>query len=114
METREIASGQWAEFFERFTRDHDGDPATLRILRGDLGAQVEARALPFEGISPDRRGGEPITIDLGRGLATHIEHRVVAPRRVWAQFDENGRDVSLEIESADDTKTIIELSRSDS
>jgi len=113
MDTREIASSQWSEFFERFTREHDGVPATLRVMRGDIGAQVEARALPFEGISPDRRGGDPITIDLGRGFATHIEHRVTAPRRVWAQADENGRDVSLEIESADDTKTIIEISPSE-
>ena len=72
------------------------DGKTLTLATGDLGAQVEARALPFEGISPDRRGGEPITIDLGRGFATHIEHRVAAPRRVWAQVDENGREVSHE------------------
>ena len=113
METREIASAQWTEFFERFTREHDGVPATLRVLRGELGAQVEARELPFEGISPDRRGGDPITIDLGRGLPTHIEHRVVAPKRVWAQADEKGRDVALEIESGDDTKTIIEIAASE-
>jgi hypothetical protein len=110
METREIASAQWTEFFERFTREHDGAPATLRVLGGELGAQVEARELPFEGISPDRRGGDPITIDLGRGLGTHIEHRVTAPKRVWAQVDENGRDIALEIESADNTKTIIDFS----
>jgi hypothetical protein len=37
---------------------------------------------------------------------------VVAPKRVWAQADDNGRDVALEIESADDTKTILEISPS--
>ncbi len=109
METREIARSEWKEFFERFTREHDGDKATLRILSTETGAQVEAWELPFEGISPDRREGVPITIDLGKNPDDHIEHRVTSPTRIWAQIGDEGKEIALEIESEDSTKTILDF-----
>ena len=109
METREIARSEWKTFFERFSKAHEGSPATLRILSSATGAQIEGWELPFEGISPDRREGVPITIDLGRDPNDRVEHQVAAPTRVWTQVAEDGKEIALEIESSDATKTILEF-----
>jgi hypothetical protein len=105
METREIASAEWAEFF-------GVSPASTTASRpppcppGRVGRPVEARDFPSRISRP--RGGDPITIDLGRARP----HRAPRHRRsVWVQADEkDGTSRSRSV--GDDTKTIIEIAAS--
>ncbi len=108
--TREISSTEWFDYFGRFNREHDGQLSTLRILNTGFGAQVEARNLPFVGIVAGRSAPSPIEISLGRGVSTtHIEHNLPDPVRVFVQSGADGRELAIEIESKDGTKTILEI-----
>ncbi len=108
--TREISATEWFDYFGRFNREHDGQLSTLRILNSGFGAQVEARNLPFVGVVSGRSAPSAIEISLGRGVSTtHIEHNVPDPIRVWVQSGADGREVAIEIESKDGTRTILEM-----
>ncbi len=107
--TREIPSSHWFDYFSRFNKEHDGEKATLRILSPGFGAQVEARNLPLEGVVSGHGKTHEITITLGRGLSTHIEHVVTDPVRVWVQLGADGRETAIDIESKDGIKTILEI-----
>ena len=53
MKNRQVPHAEWPRFFEGFTRRHQGWLATVRVVDERLGAQVEARDLPLEGIVVD-------------------------------------------------------------
>jgi hypothetical protein len=107
-ETREIPRDDWAPFFTAFTRRNAERPASVQVLSRDIGAQYEARRLALQGIFLER-GLTTITIVLGRSPQL-VEHPVASPRRVWVETSDSGYE-AVEIEAADDTKTIVELAR---
>ena len=107
-ETREIPRDDWAPFLTSFTRRNAERPATVQVLSRGIGAQYEARRLALQGVFLER-GRTTITIVLGRA-PTLFEHPVASPRRVWVETSVSGVDEAIEIEGADDTKTIVELS----
>jgi hypothetical protein len=109
MGTREIPSSDWYDYFSRFNQEHDGEPSTLRILSPGFGAQDEARNLPLEGVVSGHGKTREITVTLGRGLSTHIEHVVTDPVHVWIQLGPDGRETAIDIESEDGIKTILEI-----
>jgi hypothetical protein len=39
----------------------------------------------------------------------HVEHRILNPVHVWLKTGDNGESDTLEIETADDFKTLIQL-----
>lgn len=51
MTTREIPTNEWRIFFTDCTKLHRRQPVTFQVLRLDIGAQEEARLLPFIGSS---------------------------------------------------------------
>src|SRR5215216_3054241 len=53
MPTQEIPREQWNNFFNSFSRQHEGWLATLEVFATDAGAQQEVSDVPFEGISLD-------------------------------------------------------------
>ena len=57
MPTREIESADWAVFFHGFTNAHQGWFVTMEVLGDDIGAQVEAGNLLFQGASADLKHG---------------------------------------------------------
>src|SRR5215470_5430995 len=108
MLTQEIPRNQWHEFFNRFSRQHEGWLVTLEVFNPDFGAQEEVRNLPLEGITiaeDDNTGA--IAISAGKASDDHLTHTVVAPLHVWIEKTPQGADVALEIESKDDTKTLL-------
>jgi len=109
MSTREIPREQWNNFFDSFSRQHEGWLATLELLTADLGAQQEADQLAFEGISlnSDSETPEAIVINLAKSSTDHVTHMVNQPKHVWLQRTEEDADTSLEIESEDDAKTLL-------
>ena len=78
MKTKEIPKNEWPEFFDSFSRQHEGWLATLEILGSEIGAQVEGRELAFEGITDewDEIQGNEIAIMMGAEPDDHITHSI--------------------------------------
>jgi hypothetical protein len=108
MPTQEIPREQWSNFFDGFSRQHEGWLATLEIFETDFGAQQEAGELPFEGISLDSENGESqsVVITIGKS-ENHVSHTIEHPEHVWLQRTAEGADASLEIEAEGDSKTLL-------
>lgn len=111
MITREITAQEWRPFFDVFSKQHPGTTATVEVIGSDVGAQEEARKLPFVGISLDAKGSErgSITVMLGTEPDDHVEHLIEHPVHVWLLTGDDGESDALEIEAADSTKTIVQL-----
>ena len=109
MATQEIPRDEWKIFFDTFSRQHEGWLATLEVLATDIGAQQEAHDLPLEGItaaSKDDKSQE-ITINLGKTAEDHVTHTISQPTRVWLDQTSAGANAALEIESADEVRTLL-------
>jgi uncharacterized protein DUF5335 len=109
MSTQEIPRNEWKTFLDRFSRQHEGWLATLEVLAADIGAQQEARDLPFEGITATSRDSAPetIAISLGKAAEDHVTHTITGPTRIWLEQTSQGANAALEIESADEVKTLL-------
>jgi hypothetical protein len=109
METREIPRSEWRSFFDVFSRQHEGWLATLEIFGQEIGAQAEPGELPLKGVTltPVVGKSEAITINLGSIPKDHIKHTVIEPTHVWLVQTAEGANAALEIESADETKTLL-------
>ena len=109
MPTREIPRDEWKTFLDSFSRQHEGWLATLEVLGADIGAQQEARDLPLEGVTASSRDGAPetIVISLGNTADDHVTHTITKPTRVWLEQTPQGANAALEIESADQVKTLL-------
>jgi hypothetical protein len=111
METREISRAEWFSFFETFSKQHQGERATVSVIGEDVGAQEAAKDLPFIGISADDKGSDKhaARVLLGTETGDHVEHVVSPVQRVYLKAgDSRGGDV-LEIEERDGPKTILQL-----
>ena len=111
MQSRFIQREEWGRCFEDFSRRHEGQLATVWVLDPRFGAQVEARGLPFEGISADAQGRGPIVLELGRAVGGNLEHPVDEPSQVWLEVNDEGAEAALEIQSEGGRKTILEFRR---
>jgi hypothetical protein len=109
MPTKEIPREEWNNFFDTFSRQHEGWLATLEVFAPDVGAQEEAHELPLEGISiaSGDDSAETIAISLGKTPEDHITHTITKPEHVWLEQTSGGANLALEIESANDTKTLL-------
>jgi hypothetical protein len=109
METREIPRNEWRSFFDIFSRQHEGWLATLEIFGQDADAEQEPRESPFKGITLTSVVGESeaIALNLGRTPEDHVKHTVIEPTHVWLAQTPEGANAALEIESADETKTLL-------
>ena len=109
MPTQEIPRPEWNNFFDSFSRQHEGWPATLEIFGPEIGAQEEAHELHLEGVSIASGIDEPeaIAISLGKSPEDHLTHTIVKPTHVWLEQTNEGANAALEIESEDETKTLL-------
>ena len=106
---REIPRDEWAEFLDSFSRQHEGWLVTVEVLGAEIGAQVEARELPLEGITAElKAGGEGvITIILVGGSREHVTHNIPQPTHVRIEQTESGADMTLQIESSRGVTTLV-------
>ena len=111
MRTREIARDEWERFFDSFSRQHQGWLATIEVFGPDIGAQVEARELPFEGITAVLKGSgaDMISIITGELTEEHLAHNISAPVHVRLEESEEGAHLALEIESAAGVRTLLQF-----
>ena len=109
MQTQEIPRQEWNNFFDSFSRQHEGWLATLEVFGFDVGAQEEAHELPLEGVSvaSEADKSESIAINMGKTLEDHVSHTITKPQHVWLEKTDDGADAALEIESVGDSKTLL-------
>jgi hypothetical protein len=109
MPTQEIPRTEWNNFFDGFSRQHEGWLATLEVFSPEIGAQEEAHELPLEGISIASADESPnaIAINLGKPSEVHITHTITKPEHVWLEQTPGGANAALEIESENQTKTLL-------
>ena len=109
MKTKEIPKKEWREFFDSFSRKHEGWLATLEIFSSEIGAQVEERELAFEGIVDewDEIQGNEILIMVGAKPDDHITHSISRPIEVSLEQTDEGADAALAIKSADGTTALL-------
>jgi hypothetical protein len=109
MPTQEISREDWSNFFDLFSRQHEGWLATLEVFGPEVGAQEEAHQLPFEGISiaSGGNGAEAIAINLGKTPEDHVTHTITKPEHVWLEQTSGGANAALEIESENQNKALL-------
>ena len=106
--TRQIPRAEWTEFFNSFSRRHDGWLASLELLAPDMGALMEVHNRPLAGIVAElhRAGRNSITIIFGR-FPSELTHMIAEPTRVWLKQTAQGADDVLEIECADGPTALL-------
>jgi hypothetical protein len=109
VKTKEVPKHQWPKFFSSFSQRHEGWLTTLEIFGYELGAQVQERELPFEGIidEGDEATGDQIVIMIGAKPDEHITHTISHPTQVSLEQTDGGADVALQIKSADGLNTLL-------
>lgn len=105
--TREIPRDAWDQFFSRFSNDHETQFVAVEVMGKDIGAQVEGQTLLLSGISKAAHDGESLALMFDSVNGEHLTHMVNRPTHVWIQQAADNTDESLEIESADGTKTLV-------
>jgi hypothetical protein len=104
MATREISPESWIEFFNGFSRRHEGWLVDVQVL-GPLGAQHEAENLPLEGISADHANKDISIATIQKDKI--VEHFITKPKHVFVEEEGDGGESALEIESSDGEKTLV-------
>jgi Family of unknown function (DUF5335) len=110
MRNRLVPRSEWFQFFDAFSRRHQGRIATVHVFGPGIGYQTEARSMPLEGVVSNADATGPIAIYLGAAPpGTNIEHEIDEPKQVWVELTDSGAEKALQVESKDGTKTMLEL-----
>ena len=108
--TREIPRTQWVGYLRKLAAQAEGTTVAVEVLSAELGDQALTERSSLRSITyVARPGSEALEIDLGEG--EQIDHRVVAPRKMFAIEAESGAIECLEIEDGDGVKTLIRFER---
>lgn len=112
-QTQEVSQDRWTAFLAEFTRENRGAHARLTVIGSDtdVGAQVETEDRPFDGVSADVKDRErTVWIAFGSTATDHMTHGVHGARAIRTLLPTGSGGPVLEVESADGTKTLLELS----
>lgn len=109
MRTQEIPKKEWTEFFDNFSRKHEGWLVNLEIFGPEIGAQVEEREIALEGITHEwnETEGNAIVIMTGAKSDDHVTHSITHPAQVSLEQTDEGADVALAIKSGDGLTTLL-------
>lgn len=97
-----IDKEDWASFLEWVTQGLSGARAEIDVLALDIGAQVEARAVPLLGLAYDHKS------DLIEVALDGLDHLIRQPRELSAHEEEDGL-MSIRVVDEDDVTQIIKL-----
>ncbi len=109
--TEQVARERWIPFLDEFTRENRGAHAKLQVLGVDAARYVEVEDRPFDGVDADVKDGEDaVWIHFGSGPDDHLAHGIERVTAIRARTASGSVGAALEIESADSTRTLLELS----
>jgi hypothetical protein len=107
----EISRDHWTRFFDKFSKDHLGAPASVEI-RGTQtgGAHQICRSMPLMGVTYSPKD-DPELVEIALEESpegANLTHVVKRPAHVWHLCPDKGREV-LELEAEDGTTTVLQL-----
>jgi nucleotide-binding universal stress UspA family protein len=103
-----IPVGDWAGEFDRLTRMHHGEPATIAVMRDDLGTEREAAALPLMAVTLEgHRGHSRVLIMLTKADGTKLTHVIHDPCSVRLGTAADQSDVEMLVTARDGTATLF-------
>ncbi len=107
----EIPRKEWVNFFDGFSRQHRSWLINLEVTQDGKKHALEARELPFQGVTVDLKHGDEDTtsITLEQGRQQYLTHTVPHTKRVLLEQTQQGADSGLTIESADGSKTMLKF-----
>lgn len=108
--THEIPRSEWSGFFDACSLRHDRRLVTVEVLSPEIGAQVEAKSISFEGISADLKSAENrISIHLGETGGATLTHIISDPTRVQLERSvlELATVETLQVESESGATTLV-------
>jgi hypothetical protein len=112
MGTRDIPREQWVRFFDDFSKNHEGWIVTLKVIGADIGDQEEVSRLPLVGISADVKSHENrVEIIVGGEPGADVTRFIESPKHVWVKESRIPGDESIEVESEDGIKTLLNFHR---
>lgn len=110
--TRQIPSGDWQDYFARFTREQLGDnldapkAATIEVMSMVLGDQYEALTTRLLGLAYDpKRDAFEVQLE-------DISHLVPCPAEIWVVEEDGGFVSSMVLVCPDGKREIIYVRRS--
>ncbi len=109
MTTRTIPIGEWHQFLDSFSRQHEGWLVNVEVDSLDFGAQPEIDDLPLAGMSADTMSSTGGTIEIfaGDDPDRHITHTIAHAAALNLEQSDAGADVALQVKAADGTMTIL-------
>jgi hypothetical protein len=107
MALRKLDKAEWKDLFDRLSKILMGKRAELEVASLALGDQVEARWLPFLGVTYDPKD-DLIEIVLESEKRENIDHLIRHPREVYVDRGSAGFR-SLAIVDGDGTMQIVTL-----
>jgi hypothetical protein len=99
-----IDKEDWASFLQWVTQGLSGERAEVDVLALNIGAQVEARALPLLGLAYDHKN------DLIEVALEGLDHLIRNPRELATHEEDDGL-ISIRVVDADNVTQIIKLTR---
>jgi hypothetical protein len=111
MRVREIQRGEWARFFDAFSRTHLGRPVTISLWDEGPDAATLGRGMPLIGIAVEPCvNPESIEVIAGEAPREMVSHVIHAPSRVRIAQVSNGEDEMFLIAShADGSITVVDF-----
>jgi hypothetical protein len=102
MATQEIPHHVWADFFDRFSRQHQGWLVSLEAIGLESSRRVLAREVPLLEIAAEVQAdrGDRIEVALGARAGKHVTHTIPAATHVRLHETEEGAHEGVDIESA--------------
>jgi hypothetical protein len=107
---REIPLGEWTQFFETFSGQHENWLVDLQTFNTANAQQLSTEKLRLKSISADSsRSESPMVVIVGESDSLQVSHLVRKPSRVVLTQNEAGVDESIDI-FADKLHIIIRFS----
>lgn len=106
-QTHEIPRESWAQYLGHVGEVTRGMPVRVELIGPEIGTQVLVKTLPLRGLELVPKGTLQGTIELDLGREGELDHRVIEPRRMFAEETAGGELECLEIEDAESNKTLI-------
>jgi hypothetical protein len=98
MPIQEIPPDQWQEFFESYSRRHEGWLVTLEIFNHGNPQRISARSLSLKSITAEM-AATPMIVIVTEDETTGISQLIRHPTRVVLKQNDVGADVGIEIET---------------
>jgi hypothetical protein len=106
---KSVPSAQWGEFFDQFSDSNRGQRISIKSIDLELGDRELIHGVPLIAMVYGCPGkGDDLVIEVGQNEVNYA-HTVDSPTEVLTREDPNGLILTVWINDAAGTKTLIEL-----